>query len=117
MEDFIEGQKLNTEISRLKGKYQMADAELREVLQFAHDNNGMALEQAYKNVMFDKKVHSVKSEAEKAVAEKLAKSKSANVGSSSAHSITPSEKNPLNKSKDERRRSLDSKLEAFGFRD
>lgn len=117
MEDFVESQKLNTEISKLKSKYQLNEADLREVLQFAHDNNGMALDQAYKNVFFDKKIHSTKSEAEKAGAEQAARSKRANVGPSSAHSMKPSEKDPLRRSSEERRKSLDAKLEAFGFRD
>jgi D-serine dehydratase len=107
---------LDREIEALKGKYKMDDDELKDVLKFAYDNEGISLETAYKAVAYEKQMLLSKEAGRQgAIASKAVKQK-ANVGPSSHSPVAPNAASRKLSPK-EHEAQMGAKLEQFGFKD
>lgn len=107
---------LDREVEALKNKYKVGDDELKDVLKFAYDNEGISLETAYKAVAYEKQMLQSQEAGRRGALANVAKKKAANVGPSSHSPITPNAANRKLTGK-EHEAQMAQKLEQFGFKD
>jgi len=109
-----EDMQLQKEMDELRSKYKIDDSVMDRVLRESAKYDGIALEAAYKQVMFDQVKLDEQGKAEKRVQDDLAKKREANVGSSSAPNVVPSKKEILTEA--DFHSALDRELEQFGIK-
>jgi len=106
---------LEREMTSLRSKYNLDDAQIQKVLKESYDNEGITLEKAYRIVTADEAMAKQKADSDRLKALSAKGKVDASVGSSTVGNIRPSAKSAAKMSEAELRQNAANRLEQFGI--